>query len=331
VAVTVSSSAPDDRTVVTGQPVTFTAAVVNTGNSGTIPTGTVTFEDTVYYVVGPGNLGSTTAVLASGVTLDGTGHASVTTSFAAASHFVTASYSGDGNFSPGSATRVEKVHAGASTTSVASSPDPSNPGQSVTVTATVVAVPPASGTPTGLVTFAEGGAILAQVPVNAGAASFETAALVTGSHTITAAYGSDIFFASSGGQAIQTVRSPSSFYTVAPCRVTDTRNPPGPSGGPPLAANTVRVFPVAGVCGIPPSAAAVVINVAVVLPDDGGDLRVYPAGQPVPLASSINFLRGIVRASNAIVPLGSGGQIAVQCDMPSGVTDFLFDVYGYFQ
>jgi Big-like domain-containing protein len=195
----------------------------------------------------------------------------------------------------------------------------------------VAAVPPASGTPTGLVTFAEGGAILAQVPLEGGVASFGTALLTAGSHTITAVYGSDQTFASSGGQVAQTVRSPSSFYTVAPCRVADTRGAPGPSGGPALAANSVRNFPVAGICEIPPSATAVAINLAVFLPDDGGDLRVYAAGLPAPLASSINFRAGVARASHAIVPLGSGGQIAVQCDMPAGETHFFFDVYGYFQ
>ena len=60
----------------------------------------------------------------------------------------------------------------------------------------------------------------------------------------------------------------------------------------------------------------------------------YPAGGAAPLASAINFRVGIVRANNAIVPLGVDGQISVQCDMPigsSGSTDFFLDVYGYFQ
>ena len=122
-----------------------------------------------------------------------------------------------------------------------------------------------------------------------------------------------------------------SLYVVAPCRGADTRNPPGPSGGPALAAGAVRTFPVSGICGIPSTATAVTINLAVVLPSNDGDLRVYPAGATAPLASSINFRSGIVRANNAIVPLGAGGQISVQCDMPSGSTDFFFDIYGYFQ
>ena len=76
---------------------------------------------------------------------------------------------------------------------------------------------------------------------------------------------------------------------------------------------------------------AVAINLAVVAPNGDGDLRVYPGGHPAPLASSINFRAGIVRANNAIIPLGASGQISVQCDMPSGGTHFFFDVYGFFQ
>jgi len=121
------------------------------------------------------------------------------------------------------------------------------------------------------------------------------------------------------------------FFAVTPCRVADTRNPVGPSGGPALGANTTRTFPVFSLCGIPPSATAVAVNLAVVSPSNGGDLRVYPAGATVPLASAINFRTGVVRANNAIVPLGAGGMISVQCDMPSGATNFFFDVFGYFQ
>ena len=123
----------------------------------------------------------------------------------------------------------------------------------------------------------------------------------------------------------------SHYFTVPPCRVADTRNAPGPSGGPALAANAVRTFPVLSICGIPNTATAVAVNLAVFLPSNDGDLRVYPAGRGAPLASAINFRPGIVRANNAVVPLGAGGQISIQCDMPSGSTNFFFDVFGYFQ
>lgn len=40
------------------------------------------------------------------------------------------------------------------------------------------------------------------------------------------------------------------------------------------------------------------------------------------------------RANNAVVPLGAGGMIGVQCDMPSGSagsTHLVLDAYGYFR
>jgi chitinase len=125
----------------------------------------------------------------------------------------------------------------------------------------------------------------------------------------------------------------SSFFTLSPCRVADTRNATGLSGGPALAAHTTRTFPAAGVCGIPMDAVAIAINVTVVGETDQGDLRLYSAGGPTPNTSTINFAVNQVRANNAIVPLGVGGQIGVQCDMPpgSGTTHFLFDVAGYFK
>jgi plastocyanin len=128
--------------------------------------------------------------------------------------------------------------------------------------------------------------------------------------------------------------NPSGFFTVAPCRVADTRNPVGPSGGPALGANTTRSFPVTGLCGIPSTASAVAVNVTVVGETDLGDLRLYPAGGAAPSSSTINFAVQKVRANNATISLGLGGQLTVQCDMPpasTGHTDFLFDVTGYFQ
>jgi hypothetical protein len=124
------------------------------------------------------------------------------------------------------------------------------------------------------------------------------------------------------------------FFTVTPCRVLDTRNPVGPSGGPALGANTTRSFPVTGLCGIPSTAIAVALNVTTVDETDFGDLRTYPNGNPVPSSSTINFAVQKVRANNAVIPLGLGGRIAVQCDMPptsTGQTNLVIDVTGYFQ
>jgi len=125
--------------------------------------------------------------------------------------------------------------------------------------------------------------------------------------------------------------SPASFYTVTPCRLVDTRNPDGPSGGPALSAGDVRSFPAAGTCGIPSTAKAIASNIAVYQPTGTGDLRAFPAGGAAPMASAINFRPGIVRSNSAIIPLGTGGQVAIQCDMSPGSTNIFVDVFGYFQ
>jgi hypothetical protein len=119
------------------------------------------------------------------------------------------------------------------------------------------------------------------------------------------------------------------FHTVTPCRLADTRQPPGQ----PLAANTSRSFPVAGACGVPADAGAVAVNATAVNPTDLGDLRLFPAGQSAPLASALNFIPGRTRANNAVVPLGADGRVTVQCDMPAGslgATHLVLDVFGYF-
>jgi hypothetical protein len=76
------------------------------------------------------------------------------------------------------------------TTTLVSSANPSVYGQPVTFTATVSPVSGA-GTPTGSVTFSDGGTVLATVELVDGQASFTTDALTLGRHHITAAYDGD--------------------------------------------------------------------------------------------------------------------------------------------
>jgi hypothetical protein len=204
--VTLSTSAPDVRTFVTGNPVTFTATVTNPSSPAPTPSGTVTFVDFTYQDLTP-----ITTTLASNVPLDANGQASVTTSSLAAgngffgNHLITATYNGDANFPAGSVALLQKVHAFATTTTLSSSPDPSAPGQSVSFTATVTG---GSTTPTGMVTFQEGSDALAQVPLNNGTASFNTSNLSLGDHTITAIYQSDTLSALSSNSITQSVGVP---------------------------------------------------------------------------------------------------------------------------
>ena len=127
------------------------------------------------------------------------------------------------------------------------------------------------------------------------------------------------------------ISSGADFHTLVPCRIVDTRDANGPTGGPALFSGNVRDFPVAGICGVPPTAKAVAANLIAITPTAEGYLTVFPAGSSIPLASTINFRAGIVRANNAILGLGTSGQVSVFCGIPSGSTNFVLDVSGYFE
>jgi virginiamycin B lyase len=122
------------------------------------------------------------------------------------------------------------------------------------------------------------------------------------------------------------------FFTLIPCRLLDTRNPVGPSGGPSLAAQTGRVVSLGGACGVPSSARALVLNVTVTQPSTGpGFLTLYPGGIALPLVSTINYSAGQTRANNAILTLGPAGDFQIWCGQRSGTADVVVDVFGYFQ
>ena len=121
-----------------------------------------------------------------------------------------------------------------------------------------------------------------------------------------------------------------SFYTLTPCRILDTRDPNGPYGGPALAASSTRVFTIAGQCSVPATAKSVSVNVTVTQPTAPGHLILFPGGTP-PSVSTINFRTGQTRANNAIVPLSATGTVSVTDGQSSGTTHFILDVNGYFQ
>jgi hypothetical protein len=174
------------------QPVTFTATVTPTAPGAGIPTGNVTFN------FGDGTLFTTT--------LNGSGQASATHTYATAGTFtVSATYSGDTNFSGNSGLVTQSLTTATSTT-LTSSQNPSNIGQSVTFTATATS---GSGTPTGSITFKDGGTTLGTVALAGGSAAFSTSALTAGNHSITAVYGGGgIFAASTSAVLTQTVAVP---------------------------------------------------------------------------------------------------------------------------
>ncbi len=122
-----------------------------------------------------------------------------------------------------------------------------------------------------------------------------------------------------------------SFYTLTPCRVIDTRNAFGTYGGPFLFATNTRSFVLTGRCGIPATAKAVATNITTTAGTAAGFLTLYPTGSIVPSVSAINYRAGQTRANNVIVGLGSSGDLLVRCFQSSGTVHFILDVTGYFE
>jgi hypothetical protein len=197
VAVTVTKATPAIAPVtssqnpqIAGSPVTFTTTV---SGAGATPTGQATFSD-------GGTVIATANLTAAGV-------ATFTTStLTAGTHNISANYLGDTNYNtvataaPALAQVISKAD---TTTTVVSSLPSANIGASVTFTATVAPVAPAVGTPTGTVTFLDGGVALgAAVSLAGGTATFTTSTLAAGSHTITVSYAGDGTFNASTSAAI---------------------------------------------------------------------------------------------------------------------------------
>ena len=176
-ATTVASSADPS---VFGQAVTFTATV-SSATPGT-PTGTVTFMD-----------GAVT--LGTGM-LDGNAQATLTTTaLGLGSHNITAVYGGDSTFNGStSAAITQAVNQAGSSATLSASTDSSIYGQSLMFTATVSAAIPASGTPTGAVTFWDGATDLGTATLSGGTATLTTSALLGGGDSITVSYGGDSNF-----------------------------------------------------------------------------------------------------------------------------------------
>ena len=115
------------------------------------------------------------------------------------------------------------------------------------------------------------------------------------------------------------------WYTVAPCRVFDTRPPTGK--GPITGGATQHIFIPQQPCNTPATAAAYSLSVTVVPRGSLGYLTIWPTGEPQPLVSTMNSYDGRVKANAAIVPSGASGGVDV---FVTDTTDVILDIDGYF-
>jgi hypothetical protein len=189
-ATTTATVSASSSSAVFGQSVTLTANVAPVSPGAGTPSGTVQFFN------GTTSLGT--------ATLNSNGTASLsTTALPLGADAISAQYEGDTNFvantSPSSTVTVTQASSNAS---LSASPNPAVIGQSVTLSATIAAVSPGSGTPTGTVQFLNGATVLGTASLNAsGVAVFNTSALPAGADSLTAVYEGDTNFSTSTSTA----------------------------------------------------------------------------------------------------------------------------------
>jgi hypothetical protein len=191
---TTTALSTSTATAVFGQPVTLTATVTSAAG---VPTGTVFFLD------GDAVLGT--------AQVDASGQATLAPPLVVGNHALTASYVGTGNFAnSASAAAAVTVSPAATTVALTSSANPAAAGQAVTFTATVAAVAPVAGVPTGMVTFKDGDVVLGVVPVSpfSGVAALRTTFAAAGGHAITAVYSGNATLLGSAQALTENVNAP---------------------------------------------------------------------------------------------------------------------------
>ena len=125
--------------------------------------------------------------------------------------------------------------------------------------------------------------------------------------------------------------APSTYTPVTPQRVLDTRSGTGVRRGKVGRGASVDL-PVAGVRTVqgpvPASATAVVLNVTVTDTTAGTDVRAYPTGSPVPLASNLNAAARSTVPNLVTVRLGAGGRVSLRNGL--GSVHLIGDIAGYY-
>lgn len=118
------------------------------------------------------------------------------------------------------------------------------------------------------------------------------------------------------------------FNPLPPARILDTREGNGAPLGKVGSAGVVDLQ-VTGRGGVPASGvSAVTINVTVTEPTALGFITAWPAGEPQPLASNLNFVAGQTVPNLVVVKVGAGGKVRLYNS--SGTTHLIADVAGWY-
>ena len=187
---------------VSGQSVTYRAAVAPVSPAAGSPTGSVAFKDGATTIAACASQGLTAGVATCTVTYP---------SPTGSPHAITAVYAGDVDFATSTSSALtHTVNQAGTSTVVTSSANPTPAFQNVTYTARVSATAPGSGTPTGTVAFKDGSTTIAgcgAAAVSGGVATCTTSYLggPQTTHPITAVYSGDASFTGSTSPILNVV------------------------------------------------------------------------------------------------------------------------------
>lgn len=115
---------------------------------------------------------------------------------------------------------------------------------------------------------------------------------------------------------------------VAPQRLLDTRQGPGPLGTGKSIDVQVTGLQAPGPAAVPADATAVFLNVTVTQPQGTGYLTVFPSGQPIPPTSNLNFVPNLTAPNMVLAKVGKDGKVSV-FNGGTGPAQVIVDVEGY--
>lgn len=119
----------------------------------------------------------------------------------------------------------------------------------------------------------------------------------------------------------------SQYVGTQPTRILDTRRNLGAPG--PVPVNGIVTLPIIGQGGVPTGATAVVLNVTATGTAGDGYVTVFPSGQALPNASSLNVERRDQTMPNLVtVPVGADGAVALYASVGMHL---IADVQGYYR
>jgi len=112
------------------------------------------------------------------------------------------------------------------------------------------------------------------------------------------------------------------FNSIAPVRVSDSRNDPGRARVPAGAIRTIELDDL-----VPSNTTAIVANLTVTEPAAAGFITAFPCGTTAPTASNLNFRAGEARAVAIIVGVDDASRLCLRSNVDHHV---IVDISGYY-